>query len=283
MNDPSGTPCAAGPGKACGVLLGSLVLALSGGLAAFPQAAAAAQGGSALFAVGEPTPAPARAKPPSRPKPAKAATRPANKSASTKRAGGKAASGPSRRGKKTVRPSPVALNGRWHDSQCIPLTGVTHRPPLYVKRQYEFVDSSKSWRLDAAVYSSDTCVLNTRMLTYHGDGSFAITGKSKVAGNAYDARFDIARWSATPDNREGVLTLLNSRCGSGDFEEGRSLDLSVTGCRTLGIRPIGEAPREVELVSVSDGKFFLGTRSFVPGVRDDRPAQLSSYGLVRIP
>ena len=126
-------------------------------------------------------------------------------------------------------------------------------------------------------------MINTRMLTYHGEGSFAVTGKSSVARNAYDASFRITEWRATPDTREGVLTLLNGRCGSGDFEEGRSLDLSATGCPTLGIRSIAQAPREVELVSVSDGKFFLGTRSFVPGMADDRPAQLSSYGLVRTP
>ena len=213
------------------------------------------------------------------------ASKAAPKAVTAKSSSGKPLAKRKTRGKNVARKavSPIALNGRWHDSQCIPLTGVTHKPPLFVKRQYEFSDSRKAWQLDAAVYASDSCVINTRLLTYHGQGSFAVTGKSSVASNAYDASFKIDRWSATPDTREGVLTLLNGRCGSGDFEEGRSLDLSATGCPALGIRSIGQAPREVELVGVSNGKFFLGTRSFVPGLRDDRPAQLSSYGLVRIP
>ena len=160
---------------------------------------------------------------------------------------------------------------------------MTRNPPLYVKRQFEFVDARKAWMLDAWVYSSDSCGVESQMLSYHGQGRFAVTGKSGVARNAYDATFQIDQWRATPNSRDGVLTLLNGRCGSGDFAEGRSLDLSKTGCPTLGIRSIVQFPSEVELVSVSNGKFYLGSRSFVPGLGDERPAQLSSYGLVRIP
>ena len=263
-----------------GSLPGSLLVAAALALAGL-AGPASAQSGSALFAVGEQPPKSSRAKPKEARQAKPAAT---DSTASRPRQDSrKSASSSSRRGKKPVRPSPVALNGRWHDSQCIPLTGATHRPPLYVKRVYEFTDARRTWRLDASVYSSEACLRNTRLLTYHGEGSFTITGKSKVASDAYDADFRIHRWAATPETRDGVLALLNGRCGSGDFEEGRALDLSVTGCRALGIRPINEAPSDVELVSVSNGKFFLGSRSFMPGQGDDRPTQLSSYGLVRIP
>ena len=68
--------------------------------------------------------------------------------------------------------SPLAIGGRWHDGACIPLTGVTHSPPLFVKRQYEFDDARKTWLLQAAVYTSDSCTANVRMLTYQGEGSF---------------------------------------------------------------------------------------------------------------
>jgi len=177
----------------------------------------------------------------------------------------------------------INLNGRWHDSQCIPLAGVTRSVPLYVQREFEFDDARKTWQLQASVFTSSACLASTRMLTYRGAGSFVVNGKASAAANAYDATFGIHRWSATPETREGVLALLNDRCGSGDFEEGRMLDLSVTGCMALGIRPIAQAPQETELVSVSNGRFFLGSRSFAPGLGDDRPAQLSSYGLVRTP
>ncbi len=262
-----------------GTLLGGLLVAGVVALGGLP-APASAQSGAALFAVGEPPPRSAK---PKRVEPKPKAASAESKASASRQHSRKSASNTSRQGKKAVRPSPVALNGRWHDSQCIPLTGATHRPPLYVKRVYEFADARKTWRLDAAVYASETCLRNTRLLTYHGEGAFAITGKSKVAGDAYDADFRIRRWSATPETRDGVLALLNGRCGSGDFEEGRTLDLSVTGCRALGIRPVKEAPSDVELVSVSNGKFFLGSRSFMPGQGDDRPTQLSSYGMVRIP
>ena len=277
---------------------GSLVAMVAACWFASPEAAIA-QSGSSLFAVGESSKTTKPVKPvvKAAAKPVVAARSEAAKPAKVTVAPAKAAPRPTARKSSKGKPvakgksrkvasksaSPIALNGRWHDSECIPLTGVTHKPPLFVKRQYEFVDSRKAWALDAAVYSSDSCVINTRMLTYHGEGSFAVTGKSSVAKNAYDASFRINEWRATPDTREGVLTLLNGRCGSGDFEEGRSLDLSATGCPALGIRSLAQAPREVELVSVSNGKFFLGTRSFVPGMADDRPAQLSSYGLVRTP
>jgi hypothetical protein len=280
------------------------LLAAAGLVAAVPIAALA-QSGSALYAVGEtdsrartaPRPAakpspkpvplpqaaprslaqtPVAAEPvPGGPTAAKPAAPPPQK-ASRKGTGKRNA------GKQPIR-SPLAIDGRWHDGQCIPLTGVTHSPPLFVKRQYEFDDARKTWLLQAAVYTSDSCTANVRMLTYQGEGSFAVTGKSRVASNAFDASFKIDRWRATPHSREGVLTLLNGRCGSGDFEQGRPLDLSATGCPILGIRSIAQSPREVELVSVSNGKFFMGTRSFAPGLSDDRPAQLSSYGLVRTP
>jgi len=257
-----------------------VLLAVAGVLSATPLAALG-QGGSALYAVGETG---SRARPAAGPaaKPPASATVAAPQPAAPAKKDSKPVAKKGSRSKATAK-SPVALDGRWHDGQCIPLTGVTHSPPLYVKRQYEFDDARKTWLLEAAVYTADSCVAGARLLTYKGEGSFAVTGKSRVASNAYDASFKIGSWKAVPHNRDAVLTLLNARCGSGDFEEGRTLDLSATGCPILGIRSIAQSPREVELVSVSNGKFFMGTRSFAPGLSDDRPAQLSSYGLVRTP
>ena len=116
-------------------------------------AVAPAQSGSALFAVGESS-APTRgpAKPVAHPKadtvaavaPAASAAPAAQKPAVAK---GPPQKSPvakrNTRGKNVARrpTSPIALNGRWHDSQCIPLTGITHKPPLYVKREYEFSDA----------------------------------------------------------------------------------------------------------------------------------------------
>jgi hypothetical protein len=285
---------------------GSFASALVGSLAilcACFSAAASAQSGSSLFAVGETgpsRPAARQATPPAKPAavaaPAKAAAA-APRTASTRSSGGKTAAaartgkgkptrvaaGKPRPAKVAARsPSPVPMNGRWQDSDCIPLTGATHRPALFVKRQYEFDDARRAWELDATVYSSDSCAGSARLLTYHGAGSYAVTGKSRVASNAYDASFKIDRWTATPESRDGVMTLLNGRCGSGDFAQGRALDLSASGCPTLGIRSLAQSPREVELVSVSNGKFFLGSRAFIPGFSEDRPAQLSSYGLTPV-
>ncbi len=279
---------------------GAGAVALCGAMIA---SAASAQSGSSLFVVGESASKSTRSGPaatsggtrPVAPRTAVAAKPAAAKPAAAKSAAAAKASKTNAKPVKSAsrsraskgRPAAgtpaaaMALNGRWHDSECIPLTGVTHRPPLFVKRQYEFDDRRKSWRLDATVYASDACIGSSRLLGYRGEGSFAITGRSRVAANAYDASFKVDRWQATPATREGVLTLLNGRCGSGDFEEGRTLNLSLTGCGTLGIRPMAERPREFELIRVSEGKFYLGTRSFVPGLPDDRPTQISSYGMVR--
>ncbi len=257
-----------------------VLLAAVGVLAAAPHVVLA-QGGSALYAVGDGDSRSSRPASRPTPKPAAAPAASAPAAAPVKRASKPVASR-SKGGKGSTR-SPLALDGRWHDSQCIPLNGISHSPALHVKRQYEFNDARKTWLLEAAVYTSDRCVANARLLTYRGEGSFSITGKSRVASNAYDASFKIDGWKAVPHNRDGVLALLNARCGSGDFAQGQMLDLSRTGCPILGIRSIAQSPREVELVSVSDGKFFMGTRSFAPGLSDDRPAQLSSYGLVRTP
>lgn len=276
-----------------GLLACALVLTIA------PQAVRA-QSGSALFAVGEGSsrqqsarqvPGGAAALPAAVPRAAAQPLRdPATAPAPTPQptrataAGTRTATaGSNRRNTRATTPGSIALTGRWHDSQCIPLTGVTRSPPLFVKRQYEFDDMRKAWQLEAAVYNSSACLPGARMLTYRGVGTFVVIGKSRVANNAYDASFRIDRWTATPETREGVLTLLNGRCGSGDFVEGRALDLSPTGCPTLGIRSVAQAPQETELVSVSNGRFFLGSRLFAPGMGDDRPAQLSSYGLVRTP
>jgi len=250
----------------------------------WPQVAFA-QSGSALFAVGEGTsrqqPARRAVAPVPAPPPPSAA-RPPRSAAGASAATASDARRPAR-GKPAA--SGLSLNGRWHDSQCIPLAGPGpgRGAPLYLKRQYAFDDSRKSWQLETAVYSSDACLPSARMLTYRGAGTFVVSGRSRLASNAYDASFKVDRWTATPDSRDGVLALLNGRCGSGDFAEGRPLELSATGCPMLGIRPVAQAPRETELVSFSNGRFFLGSRLFAPGQGDDRPAQLSSYGLVRTP
>lgn len=269
-------------------------LLISAALPLFASAGALAQGSSSLFAVGEGK-SRAQARPaapaPATPRPGPAASdggQAAQKSLPPKPVARKttppraAAKRSSKAASAARRGSPVALNGRWQDSECIPLTGLTHRPALYVKRQYDFNDARRTWRLEADVYTSANCLGDRRLLTYAGQGTFAVTGKSRLASNAYDASFKIDRWTATPLSRDGVLTLLNGRCGSGDFAEGRPLDLSASGCATLGIRSIARAPAEVELVSVSNGKFFLGSRAFIPGLSDARPAQLSSYGLTRV-
>jgi hypothetical protein len=270
----------------------ALLTAVAGMILAAPLSALA-QGGSALYAVGEPDSS-ARAGKKAAPKPAATGSAAAPKAgAPAVDATSQSAAPPAKKTRKALTrnrsrskapaTSPIALGGRWHDSECIPLTGVTHTPPLYVKRQYEFDDVRKTWLLEAAVYTSNACLASARMLTYRGNGSFALIGKSRAASNAYDASFNIDGWSAVPHNRTGVLALLNGRCGSGDFEQGRSLDLSATGCPVLGIRSIAQSPGEVEPISVSNGRFFMGTRAFTPGLGDDRPAQLSSYGLVRTP
>jgi hypothetical protein len=266
--------------------------------------AAAQSSGSALFAVGS-------ANKPTAGKPKTTSTKPAStgaplqvpvaapatsadiagksvgaaKPVAASKSAGASKSGNASKGKRVARKgpaSPVALNGRWHDTACIPLTGVTHQPPLYVQRTYAFDDRRKSWQLDAVVFDTDTCMPSSRMLSYHGRGTYTVTGKSRVAANAYDASFAIDRWQATPINREGVLTLLNGRCGSGLFEEGSALDLSASGCPIIGIRSIAQRPRETELVRVSDGRFYMGSRSMAPGLADNRPQQLSSYGMVRL-
>jgi hypothetical protein len=224
------------------------------------------QSGSTLFGVGE-APRPQRAVRPA-PSPAAPARTP-----------------PRRRGTAPA-PAPdggLTLNGRWRDSDCIPLAGAGRAGPLYVQREFQFDDGRKRWQLQASVYASSACLADARILSYGGAGSFIVSGQSRGAPNAYDAVFRIDRWSATPHTREGVLALLNDRCGSGDFEEGRPLDLSVTGCRSLGIRPVAQVPQENELVGLGNGSFFLGSRAFLPGQGDDRPAQLSSTGLVRSP
>jgi hypothetical protein len=262
---------------------GSLLLAAAACLVvpALMPAPAQAQDGSALFAVGESGTR----------KGVRAATAPLQvppapaAAAVEKKPVEKPVAGRASRGAKAAKGAagPFALNGRWEDSQCIPLTGLMHQPQLYIKRQYEFADKRKTWQLNAAVHNSPDCAAGTRLLTYQGSGTFAVAGKSAGAGDAYETSFKIERWSAVPETRDGVLTLLNGRCGSGDFDKGRRLDLSLTGCPALGIRSIAQAAREVELVRVANGKVFLGSSSFVPGSSDARQAQLSGYGVSRIP
>lgn len=247
--------------------------------ALMPGAAQALEG-SALFAVGESgarkgvRSAAAPLPVPSAPSAAVVNKRPAEKPVARRAArGGKAAKGAA---------GAVALNGRWEDSQCSLLAGPAHQPQFYIKRQYDFEDKRKAWQLSAAVHTAPDCAAATRLLTYYASGTFAVAGKPASA-DAYETSFKVERRSAIPETRDGVLTLLNGRCGSGDFEKGRPLDLSLTGCPTLGIRPIAQVPREIELVRVTNGKVFLGSSSFVPGGSDARQAQLSGYGLSRIP
>lgn len=204
----------------------------------------------------------------------------------TSKAGAKVASGTTGGRKAPVARkaagAPLALNGRWEDSQCVPLAGVHHNPPLFVRRHYAFSDARKSWDLSADVFNSDRCTVDTKLLSFTGQGVFTVTGRSAIGKDVYEASFSTVAWRAVPFSREGTLALFNARCGSGDFDEGKPLNLSRSGCSLLGLRSIAKSRDEHELVRIADGKFYLGARSFVPGIVDDRPTQMSGYGLNRL-
>lgn len=260
---------------------------------------AQAQGSSSLFAVGEssksskPKPKPATAQAPAagatsaKAVSSKPATKAPVASASTnKKAQGKGGTDRKATAANRRAPAPTgpqALAGRWQDVGCVPLDAVGRNEPLFVRREYQFDSKGRVWQLDANVYNDAHCSAGNRMLTYHGEGTVNLTGRSRVAEGAWDANFRIDKWQATPVSRDGVMALLNARCGSGDFEPGRALDLARTGCAPLGIQPLANRPNELELVRVLDGRFFLGSRGFLPADRDQRPAQLSRYGLERAP
>ncbi|MGE0310710.1 MAG: hypothetical protein AB7P21_03685 [Lautropia sp.] len=205
---------------------------------------------------------------------------------STKKADAKAKG---RKNGKAGAADAIALNGRWQDSQCIPLAAAAAAAAssasasrLYVLRRYEFSDRHKAWTLSADVFDSERCNVASKLLTYTGGGSFAVTGPSPVGKQVFDATFTATRWQATPFSRDGTLMLFNARCGRGDFVEGHTLDLGRSGCPVLGIASIDRVGSQSELVRIADGKFYLGARSFVPGYADERPTQLSGYGLTRL-
>ena len=101
------------------------------------------------------------------------------------------------------------------------------------------------------------------------------SGYSGWAASQLEAELEVGSWLVAEGTEEAVF--------------GDPIDLWKNLARRVGENilftalGIKEAPSEVELVSVSNGKFFLGSRSFMPGQGDDRPTQLSSYGMVRIP
>lgn len=238
-----------------------------GGLLLVPALAIAQSQGSSLFSPSSSGPAASKAASTGKDK--------SNKSKSNKSKANK--------GKANKVSESIALNGRWQDSQCIPLAAaVPSAARLYVLRRYEFADDRKRWSLSADVFDNERCNVESKLLTYSGRGTFAVTGVSSVGKNVFDATFKPVKWEATPFSRDGTLALFNARCGKGDFVEGRTIDLGASGCSVLGIASINRVAAQNELVRVVDGKFFLGARSFVPGFADERPTQLSGYGLNRL-
>lgn len=188
---------------------------------------------------------------------------------------------PAARGTPSRAPQ-VALDGRWQDRDCVPLVGAASASPLFVKRSYEFDDKRKRWEMTADVFSHDRCRPQTRLLTYQGSGTYAVTGVSRIGSNVYEASFAMESWQATPHSREGTLALFNARCGAGMFDEGRLIDLARSGCPLLAVRPLARAPTGSELLRVADGKIYLGVRSNDAAFADERPTQVSEYGLTRL-
>ncbi len=182
----------------------------------------------------------------------------------------------------TGRGPAVALDGRYEDTDCVPLVAAGSPSPLFVRRSYAFDDRRKRWELKADVFNHDRCRPQSRLLTYQGGGTFSVTGVSRLGSNVYETSFNMESWSVTPQSREGTLALFNARCGSGVFDEGREIDVSRTGCPLLAVRPLAQAPTGSDLLRVADGKLFLGQRSSDPVYADERPTQLSAYGLTRL-
>ena len=176
----------------------------------------------------------------------------------------------------------AALAGRWQDAACVPLGSNGAGRPLFVQRAYVFDEKGKAWTMSASVYSSDRCAADARMMTYEGSGTYEITGRSRVGTNVYEATFTMSTWQATATSREGTLAMFNARCGSGVFDEGRVVDLTRSGCSLVTLQPLTVAATGRELLRVTEDKIFLGANSPVPHQGNDRPTQLSNYGLSKL-
>ncbi len=174
---------------------------------------------------------------------------------------------------------PAALTGLWQESACAPLASARVTEPLYVKRQYQFDDRKKDWQLDATVFADGHCTAASQMLSFRGEGSYSLKGATRSGTNDWNADLRIDGWQVTPTNREGVMALLNARCGRGEFATGKAIDLSRTGCAPLGIESIAQRPSERERIRIADGKVLVGAHSLSPAARAERPAQMSRVGL----
>lgn len=215
----------------------------------------------------------------------KAAAKPAAaRSAAEKAAAEKAAAANRNRNTKAAAERkaviPVAINGRWQDAACVPLGGASRS--FHVQRLYDFDEKARTWRLTADLYGSDSCLPENRLFTYEGEGTYEITGRSRLGNNVYEAAFKMKSWQAQPASREGALAMFNARCGSGFFDAGRPIDLGRSGCSLVELLPLAVSDMGRDLVQLNDGKIFLGPNLAMPAQGDERPGRLSSYGLTRL-
>jgi hypothetical protein len=165
-----------------------------------------------------------------------------------------------------AQPNPVErqqLVGKW-SSPALENLG-----QIYGTRQFVFGQSA--WSLVFTAYGDANAKL--KLFTLSVGGQYHLGASSSVA-NATEAVFLFHRRSVRAESAAGVGLFASMGCS---LELGQAKDLSSQGC---GFLPsLMSAAAEYDLVSLQNGKLFLGDRS--GDLSKARPSKLGTDGLAK--
>jgi hypothetical protein len=124
-------------------------------------------------------------------------------------------------------------------------------------------------------------VSDVKFYTATVDGTYKLTGESKVVEGAADINFTFVQIMMQPDSMAFVDIFMRSDCGDGMWGLSTPQDVSKTGC--LAFRSITAYPAEYTIVKVAGDSLQLGElpKDGDLGSPEKRPTKLSPDALTR--
>jgi hypothetical protein len=173
------------------------------------------------------------------------------------------------------------IDGRWSSIRCESVPG-GNGTTLY--RQRAATNTATDSSLTITVFADAACTQKT--LTAVIAGPYTVDGPSESVAGAYDAVFQFATITLTPEADMLAGYINGGDCGPGNWKVGVAQDISATGCKLLGFPSTRECAQEYDLLEVDGDQYFYGKRPDDGGLLctpDRRPKALSPDPLRRAP
>lgn len=144
------------------------------------------------------------------------------------------------------------LAARWTSAQC-----ESGGPGIYVKRDFTLTEST--WKLNVGIFTDAAC--SAGFATIDVSGPYTVVQDSASVAGATEVDYGVTTHTVTPKNDAALQAVNGGNCGSAPRAIGQVLDVTQTGCSTLGVPSVAACPKELDLNKIDGDNLYFGDRS----------------------